>query len=391
MEIYNQPFKQSLGFQLIEKLQSKQFSSFHFLVAYAKTSGVNRLLPSMNQFKTNGGSIKAIVGIDQSNTSYEALISLLSVCEELYIYHSEDFFRTFHVKAYHLGSSFEKNWIAIGSNNLTAGGLFSNYEACMTSSADESLTESFMEMFGRYSNLDFTCCKQADQGFIDLLFAKGYIQQEKALAKKSIDDEKSRQTRKSDEILFGRESMVVLKPFAEATPIAAPATLVSSDAAPVQFVHENLQSDMDYLIRQVPKAGDRSQQVHFTVDILRNYFKLSAGESLLLQQIDDIYSPHPIENRRVVQSSHNKNVRIEVGAAEVLNAKYPTDNEKRPVLIFKRVNPTMFEYMLLMDGDLGYDILNSRLLGLKWRHRSLRYEIVDADTMLTIWDDCPLI
>ena len=47
-------------------------------------------------FKENGGTIKAVVGIDQGNTSYEALISLLSVCNELYIYHSEDFMRTFY-------------------------------------------------------------------------------------------------------------------------------------------------------------------------------------------------------------------------------------------------------------------------------------------------------
>ena len=98
MEIVNQPFKQSLGFRLIEKIQSGHFSVFHFMVAYAKTSGVNRLLPYMRQFKENGGTIKAVVGIDQGNTSYEALISLLSVCNELYIYHSEDFMRTFHVK-----------------------------------------------------------------------------------------------------------------------------------------------------------------------------------------------------------------------------------------------------------------------------------------------------
>ena len=65
MEIVNQPFKQSLGFRLIEKIQSGHFSVFHFMVAYAKTSGVNRLLPYMRQFKENGGTIKAVVGIDQ--------------------------------------------------------------------------------------------------------------------------------------------------------------------------------------------------------------------------------------------------------------------------------------------------------------------------------------
>ena len=173
MEIVNQPFKQSLGFRLIEKIQSGHFSVFHFMVAYAKTSGVNRLLPYMRQFKENGGTIKAVVGIDQGNTSYEALISLLSVCNELYIYHSEDFMRTFHVKAYHLGKS-DENWIAIGSNNFTAGGLFSNYEASMASAVDEEQTNDFMDMFRRYSDIESPCCKLGAQEFVDELLRSVY-------------------------------------------------------------------------------------------------------------------------------------------------------------------------------------------------------------------------
>jgi len=50
------------------------------------------------------------------------------------------------VKAYHLGKS-DENWIAIGSNNFTAGGLFSNYEASMASAVDEEQTNDFMNMF----------------------------------------------------------------------------------------------------------------------------------------------------------------------------------------------------------------------------------------------------
>lgn len=47
--------------------------------------------------------------------------------------------------------------------------------------------------------------------------------------------------------------------------------------------------------------------------------------------------------------------------------------------------------MLLMEGNPGYEELNRRLLGLDWHHKSLRYEVIDADTMLTLWEDCPLI
>ena len=131
MNLVNQPDKQSLGFKLIENLENEGFTNFRFIVAYAKTSGISTLQPSMKKFRDAGGTIKGIVGIDQSNTSYEALVALLSSCDELYIYHADDFTRTFHVKAYFLESD-ESKWLSIGSNNFTAGGLFNNYEASLT-------------------------------------------------------------------------------------------------------------------------------------------------------------------------------------------------------------------------------------------------------------------
>jgi len=92
--IINQPFIDALGFKLIDRLRSDVYSNFYFIVAYAKTSGVNRLLPYMQQFKATGGKIFGIIGIDQNNTSYEALVSLYGICDELYVYHSEGLMRT---------------------------------------------------------------------------------------------------------------------------------------------------------------------------------------------------------------------------------------------------------------------------------------------------------
>jgi len=82
--IVNQPFRNTLGFKIIYELQSAIYNSFRFIVAYAKTSGIHRLLPYMQQFKATGGRIYGVVGVDQKNTSYEALISLYNVCDELY-------------------------------------------------------------------------------------------------------------------------------------------------------------------------------------------------------------------------------------------------------------------------------------------------------------------
>ena len=71
--------------------------------------------------------VRIIVGIDQQNTTYDALKQLSKISDNLFVFHSESIAQTFHVKCYWL-SGVSDCWYAIGSNNLTAGGLFSNYE-----------------------------------------------------------------------------------------------------------------------------------------------------------------------------------------------------------------------------------------------------------------------
>lgn len=129
----HQPFTGTLGEEIIKQLELNLYNRFSIIVAYAKKSGVSRILPSMKIFKENGGQIRAFIGIDQMNTSYEALLELFEICDELYIIHNENMSHTYHSKIYMLDNNTtepNKVWLAIGSNNLTAGGLFINYESC---------------------------------------------------------------------------------------------------------------------------------------------------------------------------------------------------------------------------------------------------------------------
>ena len=61
MNLVNQPDKQSLGFKLIENLENEGFMNFRFIVAYAKTSGISTLQPSMKKFRDAGGTIKGML------------------------------------------------------------------------------------------------------------------------------------------------------------------------------------------------------------------------------------------------------------------------------------------------------------------------------------------
>lgn len=71
-----------------------------------------------------------------------------------------------------------------------------------------------------------------------------------------------------------------------------------------------------------------------------------------------------IEHRQVVFSQRNRNVKIELAGASMLDTNYPANPETRPVLILKRVNANLFVYMILLAGNEGYDAINTRLKAL---------------------------
>jgi HKD family nuclease len=98
------------------------------VVAYAKRSGVQLLRPSLEGFIQRGGRIKAIVGIDQKNTSIEALQDLRTICTEIHVFHCEDFSQTFHTKLYFFDDGNAQAELIIGSNNFTNGGFQRNTE-----------------------------------------------------------------------------------------------------------------------------------------------------------------------------------------------------------------------------------------------------------------------
>ncbi|MBZ9633321.1 phospholipase D family protein [Clostridium sp. FP1] len=183
MNILNQPYEGALGDILINYLQSEN-NSFDMVSAYAKLSGVLRLKPSLLTFKSNGGSIRAFIGIDQRNTSFEALVELYNICDELYVVHSENFSHTFHHKIYTFYSEYNA-WVAIGSNNMTGGGLWTNYETSMIFNYDLTNYYNNLEfnkvitLLNCYSQENYPCSiKISNLDIIDLLLKEEYILKE---------------------------------------------------------------------------------------------------------------------------------------------------------------------------------------------------------------------
>lgn len=184
MDLINQPFNGQLGNYLIELLNSKRYHTLNIAVAFAKNSGVLRIINSLESFRKDGGVINAYVGVDLGGTSYEALTALFLQTSSLNIVHSEKS-QTFHSKIYQFIGK-DNGIIIIGSNNMTGGGLWTNFESCVllsldySSSNDMQILNGMSEYIKGLTSLKDSFMSIETQDDIDKLLQNGYIFKEVA-------------------------------------------------------------------------------------------------------------------------------------------------------------------------------------------------------------------
>lgn len=182
MELFTQPFDGQLGDRLIKLASDDKYNTINIVVAFAKNSGVLRLKDSFDQFRERGGALNVFVGIDLQGTSKEALETLHKITDSLYVVHSEGS-QTFHTKIYNfLG---ESHGVAIiGSNNLTSGGLWSNFETSVILTKEnhdreyERIQRAIQEQINNLKNLGQSILKIENVEQILQLEEKGYVSNE---------------------------------------------------------------------------------------------------------------------------------------------------------------------------------------------------------------------
>lgn len=179
----NQPWDDQLGDELIKALRDNAYHEFDIVVAFAKNSGVLRLKKSMDDFRRHGGRIRICVGIDLDGTSYEALTTLLTLSDELCVAHTESS-QTFHTKLYRFVGACD-SLLVIGSNNMTSGGLWTNFESYLelglssVSDKDMQIQRHVDKYLQSLSSDTSGLIKQiSSQRDIDALFSNGYIDKE---------------------------------------------------------------------------------------------------------------------------------------------------------------------------------------------------------------------
>lgn len=119
-----------IGDFLRESFAETQWTDFRAAVAFIKVSGTKYITNSLSEFVSRGSSATITAGIDVGGTTVEGLESLLDGLSnkgDLFIFHNAGNY-TFHPKIYLFRNATHAK-VAIGSTNLTEGGLFTNYEA----------------------------------------------------------------------------------------------------------------------------------------------------------------------------------------------------------------------------------------------------------------------
>ena len=128
MKLLNQPTGLRLGDWLNENLD-RDWEEFRAAVAFVKRSGVKHIVERLTEF-AKSQRVEIIAGVDHQGTSYEGLKLLMDAVSpngRVVIFHNE-LRHTFHPKVY-LFNSPNRAAVAVGSGNLTEGGLYTNYEA----------------------------------------------------------------------------------------------------------------------------------------------------------------------------------------------------------------------------------------------------------------------
>jgi HKD family nuclease len=192
MELSLLNHKNTVGDEIAKTLRSKKYVNFKAAVAYSRNSGISRIYNDLLDFSNFGGKTSIIAGIDQKNTSFQALVNLKTFAKDnLYIHHDRNFNITFHPKVYLFGND-EIEKIIIGSSNFTSGGFYLNYEANINIKLDNTKEAiNFRKQIDNYWKdlLEDENTLNCDSDFLKVLFEKGsVIDESKKLPFKEIID-----------------------------------------------------------------------------------------------------------------------------------------------------------------------------------------------------------
>lgn len=140
VEFLGQPFHAAAQIGAVVKtaLRVPGRTNALIITAWAKRSGLGRLVSSLREFRERGGVSELIVGLDEGGATPEGLAAAIELFSSVHVFHDPG--RTFHPKIYLVEGPANATAV-VGSSNATRGGLFTNYEASVGAELTLTLDE----------------------------------------------------------------------------------------------------------------------------------------------------------------------------------------------------------------------------------------------------------
>jgi len=152
-----------------------------FVSAFVALRTILRLRERLLEQMQNGALLRLTVGIDLGGTSREVLEELLRWNCETFVFHNTISRATFHPKAY-LFESAATATLFVGSNNLTEGGFYTNYEAATRYDfelpADATEYERLLRPLAPFVEPQGSTVQQLNAALIETLVARGELPSE---------------------------------------------------------------------------------------------------------------------------------------------------------------------------------------------------------------------
>jgi hypothetical protein len=190
LRLLSQPYRESLftGQTFITNaLEDEGVTRFTAVTAWVRQSGMRLLTPSLEALKERGGTARLVFGVDLHGTSRQGVELAREHFTDLYVTHDPSG-RTFHPKVYYAAGS-EVGYALVGSNNLTAGGLWHNYETATTLVFDprrDSILDDLDSYVARVLS-DEAICKLVNDEVFQRLVDDGWLTDEATDRRRSED------------------------------------------------------------------------------------------------------------------------------------------------------------------------------------------------------------
>jgi len=330
--------------------------------AFASAMGVKLLLaePAFQAF-LGGGEFVIVIGLD-AITDTRAVDELRKAREKYPNFKPKLFSHSkvgtiFHPKTIWLKTD-GGGCIITGSGNLTAAGLRSNWEAM----AIELL--SVIEIDAAEAVWDAWLAEH-EENLLDL------------------DDPVALEKAKANKV-----QRIKIKKALKLPEIEDEAAEVAVDMA--EEIIEEVTQDLSLnpvLIAEVPRSGNRWQQINFDVKTYQEFFGVTLGsvKNVLFHcALADGSLSAPEHRQSVAVQSHN--YRFEVGAAHGL----PYPDAGHPIVVFEKTSDSTFNYVLLLPGQPEHILIQAYLDEKYAKSNHKRRVTITSGVLQEVWPTSPL-